>query len=234
MHNRILAILVGLSMLFAFAVNASGAEAVETMPDLTQKGSLTFRMDVDGVPLDGGKLNLYYVATVELVSEKVYDFRLLDALVRGGGTLDTQALYDGVQAQRLLGCAQEVLEGYLSAPIAAGRAQFSDLEAGLYLIWQRPEDATAGYAAIAPFLISVPKWQDGQYTLQVVADPKVPFETEPTEPPPSTTPPPPPPPELPQTGQLNWPVPVMAVTGALLIIVGWILCAGRKRCEHEK
>ena len=234
MHNRILAILVGLSMLFAFAVNASGAEAAAPMPDLTQKGSLTFRLDVDGVPLDSGKLKLYYVATVELVSEKVYDFRLLDTLAQGGATLDTQALYDGVQAERLLGCAQAVGTAYLSAPIEDGKASFSDLDAGLYLVWQRPEDASEGYAAIAPFLISVPKWQDGHYTLQVVADPKVPFETEPTVPPPPTEPPPPPPPELPQTGQLNWPVPVMAVTGALLIIVGWILCAGRKRCEHEK
>lgn len=28
---------------------------------------------------------------------------------------------------------------------------------------------------------------------------------------------------LPQTGQLNWPVPVLAVSGVLLFAAGWVL-----------
>ncbi len=37
---------------------------------------------------------------------------------------------------------------------------------------------------------------------------------------------------LPQTGQLNWPVPVLVVFGLALISVGWILRFGRK--DHER
>lgn len=232
MNNRILAAFVVLGMLFAFTVNAFATEEdVVTMPDLTQKGSLTFTMDVDGVPLNSGNLNLYYVATIDRASEKVYDFKLLDVLVAEGATLDTTDLYDGVQAQRLLECAHNAFEMYRSNPIKDGKVRFTDLETGLYLVWQGPEDASEGYDAIAPFLISVPKWQYGKYSLHVDADPKVPFKTEPPPPPP---PPPTPPPNLPQTGQLNWPVPVMAILGAVLVILGWILCVGRKRCDHEK
>jgi hypothetical protein len=227
-----LVILVALCTILAIAVNASAAEAGGvTMPDLTQKGSLTLTMDVDGEPLDSGNLNLYYVATVERISEKAYDFRLLDVLAAGGATLNTEDLYNGAQAQSLLQCAQNVLAAYVSKPIENGKVSFTDLATGLYLVWQDPEDASERYDAIAPFLISVPKWQYGQYALHVDAKPKVPFETEPPTTPP---PPPPPPPNLPQTGQLNWPVPVMAITGIALLIVGWILCAGRKRCDYEK
>jgi hypothetical protein len=232
MYNRILSILVALSLLFVCAVKTSAmAQESATMPDLTQKGSLTFTMDVEGVPLDSGSLNLYYVATVTLMTHKQYDFRLLDALAAAGGRLNTQDLYDDEQAWDLLIVAQDALDQYLTQPIRDGKACFTALEAGLYLAWQSPDDASEGYDAIAPFLISVPRLQDEVYVMDVEADPKVPLETEPTTPPP---PPPPPPPELPQTGQLNWPVPVMAVTGMALFVVGWILCWRGKRMENEK
>ena len=231
MHNRILAILLALILVVAFAVNASAVEETVSMPDLSKKGSLTFTMDVDGEPLDSGNLNLYHVATVVQVTDKRYDFRLLEELTAIGATLDTDDLYDSVQAQRLLIHAQDALDDYLTLPIENGKVRFNGLETGLYLVWQRPDDASDGYDAILPFLISVPKWQNGMYTLNVDADPKVPFETKPTEPPPPT---PPPPPDLPQTGQLNWPVPVMTVAGVTLVITGWALCLRRKRIEDEE
>ena len=232
MYNRILSILVALSLLFACAVKTSAmAQESATMPDLTQKGSLTFTMDVEGVPLDSGSLNLYYVATVTLMTHKQYDFRLVDALAAAGGRLNTQDLYDDEQAWDLLIVAQDALEQYLTQPIRDGKACFTELEAGLYLAWQSPDDASEGYDAIAPFLISLPKWQNGAYVMDVDAKPKVPFIPETTEPPPT---PPTTPPDIPQTGQLNWPVPVMGLAGAVLLILGSILCAGRKRCGREK
>ena len=76
MKNRILSLLMALVIIFAFAVNASAAD----MPDFSQKGSLEIIMDVDGVPLDGGFLNMYYVATIVQVEEGRYDFRLIKEL----------------------------------------------------------------------------------------------------------------------------------------------------------
>lgn len=231
MKNRILSLLMALGLVFVLAVNASATNEPVVMPDLEKKGSLSFTMDVDGVPLDSGALNLYYVATIAQVGEERYDFQLTEELAAAGAALDTEDLYDGIQAKKMLEVSGRVLPGYLTAAIDAGKAYFADLDAGLYLVWQGEQDASDGYAAIHPFLISVPKWQNGVYAMHVDADPKVPFETKPDEPPP---PPPPPPPELPQTGQLNWPVPVMAVSGMVLFVVGWILCVRRKRMEHEE
>ena len=231
MYNRILAMLLALVLVFAVAVNASASDMPVEMPDLSKKGSLEFTMDVDGVPLDSGFLNLYYVATVTQVEEDRYDFRLVKELADAGAKLDTKDLYDGVQAEKLLEASKRVLPEYRTSFIVDGSASFADLDAGLYLVWQAEKDASDGYAAIHPFLISVPRWQNGAYAMHVEADPKVPFETVPTEPPP---PPPPPPPDLPQTGQLNWPVPVMTVAGVTLVITGWALCLRRKRMKDEE
>lgn len=232
MNNRILAVLVALILILSFTVNASAIEeSAENMPDLAEKGSLTLIMDIDGKPLNSGSLNLYRVADVSLVEENRYDFRLLDSLTAAGAILDTNDLYDDVQAQNLLKYSQKALEYYFSLPIKEGKVCFANLEPGLYLVWQRSEDASEGYDAISPFLISVPKLQNGVYTLHVEAEPKVPFVTEPPPPPEE---PPTPPPNLPQTGQLNWPVPVMASSGAILLIIGLILCTVGKRREREK
>lgn len=231
MKNRILSLLMALGLVFALAVNASASDIPVVMPDLDRKGSLSFTMDVDGVPLDTGLLNLYYVATVVQMEGDRYDFRLVDELADDGAKLDTKDLYDDVQAEKLLEASKRVLPEYRSAFIVDGNAFFADLDAGLYLVWQADKDASDGYAAIQPFLISVPRWQNGAYAMHVEADPKVPFVSEPTEP---TEPPPPPPPELPQTGQLNWPVPVMAVAGMTLFALGWCLCLRRKRIENEE
>ena len=51
-----------------------------------------------------------------------------------------------------------------------------------------------------------------------------------TEPPPTE----PGEPDLPQTGQLNWPIPLMAVAGLGFFVVGWTLCFGKKREHNEK
>ena len=68
------------------------------------------------------------------------------------------------------------------------------------------------------------------YTAEVVKKGNTYVITNTSEPPT----PPPPPPDLPQTGQLNWPIPTMAIAGAVLLVLGWILLAGRKRVDHEE
>jgi LPXTG-motif cell wall-anchored protein len=60
----------------------------------------------------------------------------------------------------------------------------------------------------------------------------------PTNPPaavptPTPTPTATPAPVLPQTGQLNWPVPLLAVTGLSVFIIGWILRFGKKKENDE-
>lgn len=41
-------------------------------------------------------------------------------------------------------------------------------------------------------------------------------------------------PTLPDTGQLNWPIPVLVVLGLILFSLGWVLRFGKKKDGHEK
>ena len=227
MKNRILSWMMALMLLIVLAVNASAATTT-LMPDLSSHGSLTFTMEYDGAPLKDGRLHTYYIGSIESVAEDVYDFAILPEL--GASRLTEEQLNDPDVAAAMLENAKKVLgeDARVTAPIVNGQALFEDLATGLYLVWQEEADASANMSAIRPFMISVPRWKGTRFVLDVTAAPKVPIETKPTEPPP------PPPPDLPQTGRLNWPIPVLGVSGTILIIVGWILCAGRKRCKYEK
>lgn len=95
---------------------------------------------------------------------------------------------------------------------------------GLFAVTQKEADASDGFPAIHPFLISLPRWDGEQYVYDLTAKPKVSLEPKPTEPPD---------PWLPQTGQTNWPVPVMAVAGAAFVILGGFLCF-RKKENHAQ
>lgn len=100
---------------------------------------------------------------------------------------------------------------------------FTDLPTGLYLVVQTK--AAKKYGTMSPFLVSVPYLDDGEYVYKVTAASKTELlkETKPTKPPTGTTPT-----KLPQTGQLSWPIPVLASGGMLLFALGWWLCFRRK------
>ena len=228
MKNRILSFLMALVFVVILAVNAS---ATTDMPDLSGKGSLTLTMNYNGQPLNSGKVNILALGEVQALSKSQYDFKLFASL--GKETLTQEELYDADVAKSLLSNAKKLYgENIVTEAIGGGKVEFKDLSAGLYVVWQEESDACDGLSAFQPFLISVPRWQDDAFVMDVVATPKVPLQDAP--PPPETTPPPPPPPELPNTGQLNWPIPVMAVSGLMLMIVGLILCVNRKRNNYEK
>ena len=58
--------------------------------------------------------------------------------------------------------------------------------------------------------------------------------TGPATPDTPTTPPVPDQPGLPDTGQLNWPIPVMALMGLTLFIIGWALCFRKRDDRYEE
>lgn len=223
MVKRIISMLVMLLLIGCLAVTAF---ATHPVPDLSQNGSITFVMELDGVLLDGGRLNLYRVGDV-VDNDGDYTFGLIDEL--DGSDLNLEDVNDPILAEELLTIAKVVDLEKLSAPIENGGVTFTDLPNGLYVVWQDAEDATKGFAAIQPFLITVPMFRDGAYETDVIAKPKVPLETEPAETTEPTEPTTPTDDELPQTGQLNWPVPVLAIGGAVLLILGFVLrTAGKK------
>lgn len=103
---------------------------------------------------------------------------------------------------------------------------FHGLEEGLYLLAQN--HAATGYYALSPFLVSIP--YHGEYQVDVNSKTELLREPEPTEP---SAPPGKPGVKLPQTGQLNWPIPILAASGMALFVIGWVLCF-RKRDDHAQ
>lgn len=222
--KRNIALLIAVLVVCSLSVTAIAHE----MPDLTQNGTITFTLDWNGEPLDSGSLTLCKVADI-VVDDGDVSFVLIDALQ--GYDIDLEDLDDADLAAELARIGQEEALPDISAPIEDGRAVFSDIAPGLYVVWQ--DEASDGFAAISPFLISMPKYENGHYEIDVTAAPKVPLvtlPTQPTEPEPTT----PSDPQLPQTGQLNWPIPVLTVSGLALFAAGWFLCFRRKTEKNEK
>ena len=134
---------------------------------------------------------------------------------------------NGALASRLAEKVTQNAQAVTKTVNDSGIAVFGDLKAGLYLIVQK--QAAEGYDAIQPFLVTVPIMENGQYVYDVDAHPKAGTSSRKTTQTPPTQ-------EvlsaLPQTGQLNWPVPVLAVTGAVLVAAGVVL---KKRSgQNEK
>lgn len=189
------------------------------VPDMDKKGSITVELKYGSTAIKGGTLRLFKVGKVA-EDDGNYFFEWEDAFAGFGGELTVPD--DGTLAAKLYAYARsEKLEGVSTLSNTTGTVVFKNLEPGLYLVVQ-PSAAT-GYSALNSFLVSVPSQVDGHYAYDVSAYGKfAPLETRPT-----------PEPILPRTGQTNWPVSVMAVAGLLLFALGWWLCFGLRRKEHE-
>lgn len=218
--KRIYVLLLSLMLLLGCAMSAQAVE----IPDPNRSGSLTFLMDWEGEPLDDGSLTLYRVGDIAK-DDAHYRFALVSELRSTGLSLDD--LDDADLHQALAEVAPERGLDPITAPIRNGEASFENLMPGLYVVTQTEEEACDGFAPIRPFLISLPRWDGARYIYDITAEPKVSLETEPTVPT-TTEPTEPTDPWLPQTGQLNWPVPAMAAAGLALCAAGWFLCFGKK------
>lgn len=114
--------------------------------------------------------------------------------------------------------------------VTDGKAAFTSLPTGLYLVLQ--QSPAKGYSKLEPFLVSVPLLKDGQYQYNVTATIKNELEREPEPSKPQE--PKPNGPTLPQTGQLNWPIPLLAIAGIVLFAAGWLVRFSKKKEQYEK
>lgn len=223
MRNRFTSMILILVLLCTVSVSVRAHE----VPDLQRHGSVSITMSYQNQPIAGGALTLYRVANV--VSEDgnygfsyTADFADCEIPVT---ELSSSALPDALAEM----AAARNLEGMIQSLDENGKTVFADLELGLYLLVQ--ETAAPGYKKANPFLVAVPYYDNGRYIYDVDTAPKnLPgLEIEPSDP---TEPTKPEDPELPYTGQLNWPIPVMAVAGLLLICAGvGVLVSGKKHYE---
>ena len=85
-----------------------------------------------------------------------------------------------------------------------------------------------------PFLVSVPMEENGSYIYDVDASPKVELAKLPVEPSKPEQPELPGGSKLPQTGQLNWLIPLLVVSGLCLLSAGWLLLFGKRKSDRRE
>lgn len=248
LRHRLAAVLLAMCLVVCCALPAFATSA---NIELGRLGSLHVRLydTHNDVPLRGGELTLYQVASVKRTGGNLYfdytgDFTGCGVVL---GDLSDSTLADQLvkylPAVPAIAAQQDVNE--------EGYADITKLPQGLYLVVQT--EASHGYEAIKPFLVSIPLRDGNNWIYDVDATPKVGAtipetpdipdtpdvpDTPPGNPDTPDTPDTPDYPEqpdtpvypsnpdkpvLPQTGQLNWPVPVLACSGVLLFAIGWVL-----------
>lgn len=208
------------------------------VPDLSRKGTIKITMPYEKTVASGGTMTLYRVGAVREDGGS-YDFVLTGDFADCGIPLED--IQSAELAKKLSDHAVKAkLKGETKKISVDGAVTFSELEPGLYLLAQAR--AAEGYHNASPFLVSVPILEKNEYIFEVQADPKVELTAPTVTPKPDTelTPEPTAVPEtgspgtkLPQTGQLNWPIPVLTALGLGMFSLGWILRYG-KRNDDEK
>ena len=204
-----------LALLFLLALPLSAA--AHAVPDESRNGhcSITVSMTYKEKAVRGGKLALYKVGDVA-ENNGNYSFvpvKEIQADIPEFGDIQSPELAGK------LAKLEKKLTPVTADPVTVGKdgkATFSDLTFGLYLVVQKT--AASGYGKTKPFLVSLPYLYEGEYQYDVASQPKTDLEREvkPTAPPSSGGGGG----KLPQTGQLWWPVPVLACAGLGCIAVG--------------
>ena len=221
-YKRTLALLLSLLLCLAFPAAAMAHE----VPDLSQTGSISVAMVYDGETVSGGSLMLYRVGNVS-EDDGNYSFSLAGDFADSGVSLEDIShaalageLAEYASARHIEGAAEPISED--------GRMTADGLTPGLYLVTQ--ENAADGFEPISPFLVSVPMYDGGTYVYDVDATPKLDTLTKTPDVP--EQPSAPGEPILPQTGQINWPVPALSALGMVLFLCGFRM-RSRQRRIHE-
>ena len=223
-RKRLAAVLAALTLLVWCAAPAFALEVV----DLSRTGSIKVSLydSETSEAVGGGTLTLYRVAKVQKDNANlsfVYTNGFEDCGVELGD------LSEGELAGRLAEKIAATAESTTVEISDLGVAEFGDLEVGLYLVVQTT--AAENYNVINPFLVSVPIQENGSYVYDVDAlgekiylNPEAPSPDNPNGYVMGAH-------GLPQTGQLNWPIPVLAVTGVVLVAAGIKLKKGTRKDE---
>lgn len=190
--------------------------AAHDVPELDRLGSISVTTHIGDTIVTGGTLTIYRVGEVA-ENDGNYAFVPADAFAGCGESFENLDAAADIALRLKDYAAAHAITGLATKPIGDdGTVTFDDLEVGLYLVAQY--QAAPGCETMAPFLVSLPYLVNGEYCYELDATPKTELEQTPEPLPPL------PDPELPETGQLRWPIPLLASSGLLLILIGMALC----------
>ena len=247
MKSFFMTILIILILSVALVPSAAAAGAVN--PE-TDTGSISIMLKKGGVGIPGLQVQLWRVGTGKVQDGQLMFEPLpllqsagleLNGLNSAQNTQTAAMLLEFCDAQGIL--PTDVLE---KTTDASGTVLFEDLPVGVYLV---RSSADSSYRAVTPYLLQLPAQNEEgtAWDFDIQGEPKV--EAQPgsgggggDDPPPDNPPPDnpspdnPPPgepfpeipplspdhpdPQLPQTGLLQWPVPLLTAGGLLLIAAG--------------
>lgn len=223
-QRKIAALLAAMLIVCSWSLTALARE----VPDASKKGSIEVTMQEGNQAVPGGSLTIYKVGDVTEIDGNDSFIPTEDF---SGCDVSFESEMSAELAQKLSKyAADHALKGVCQKIDGEGRISFEDLEIGLYLLVQ--EEAAPGYEKAIPFLVSVPMYEDGAYIYHVNASPKVEVKRQTESESVPAKPAAPEPPSLPQTGQLNWPVPVLAVLGLCLFSLGWGMKFGKNKGQR--
>ena len=208
------------------SIPVSAAESTETLdPDRTGSISITFtyydETSKTTKPVTGGNsVGLYKVA--DAVVDNGFRFAVDERFAAAGEIPNTDEALDAANldlAKKMAATAEKYDFDVQSKEMdTEGKVSFEGLEVGLYLVVQDAQGTGNNKLTITPFLITIPqKNPDGSLIYDVDAAAK-PIGVAKEEVPP----PPPPPHNIPQTGQLWWPVMLLGGLGVLVLCFGLI------------
>ncbi len=188
-----------------FCVNAVAAtEAI----DMNRKGSLSVTMECSHGYRSGGTVGLFAVATTHRVNNK-YVFEYTEAFKNCPLSLDN--ISDDLEADKFYAYATDNGIECEIEELKNGVAVYNDLPMGLYLVVHA--EADQGFTTALPFFVTVPVSDGDNWDYQVDASPKLEIKHSEIEHPPG----------IPQTGQLKWPIPIMAVSGVMIFVIGLVI-----------
>lgn len=226
-----------------------------SVPDVSVKGSIKLQMLYEEKAVSGGSLEMYQVGEIGEIDGNFFYVLTMDFAASRESLQNIASLE---LAKNLAKYAKEnKLSGAKTEIDANGAAVYTDVTPGLYLVMQ--DQAAKGYETIVPFLVSVPVLENDVWVYDVDATPKMEpvkkaketesesekeTETEKeTESETDKTPGGGKTPggskggtgtKLPQTGQMKWPIPILAVSGTGIFAAGWAMCLGKRKEDHEK
>lgn len=218
-HAKMKHILAFLSSVLLFLLYSGTAHALDGV-DMDEPCFVTVSCSYGGVPLEGMTVRLYRVADISVrgkltitpeYAESGAQLDELDNSERAREAADTLLQY---RKDRNLPAAAEAVTD------ADGNAASKALQPGLYLVNIDPLRVKGGEYSAETALVALPglNEEDETWSYSLTTYAKIEFvKPKPT----------PHPGDLPDTGQLQWPVPVLAVTGLALVGTGYALCRSK-------
>lgn len=168
--KKVLKLIPFLLTVMLFCSMSLTAFAMEELPDPDRKGSVSVivRNTENKQPVSGGSLTLYKVADVK-VDDWNFSFAFTNAF--SGCDLELNDIQSEDLAEKLAAYAADQKLSGMSAGVGSdGKAVFSDLELGLYLVTQLTP--AEGYSCLNPFLVTVPLRDGESLIYDVEASPK--------------------------------------------------------------